>query len=100
MLDMVWLHRVYNGMSTWRSPGPRVRMSEGEDRNLELAFWWRIQELPSPMRLLNWAREWEEQFVRKLSDFSLDRLERIAYAWILPASVAKSRASGIDERYT
>src|SRR5580698_5488211 len=33
----------------------------------ELAFWWRIHELPSPMRLLGWAKEWETQFVRKLS---------------------------------
>jgi hypothetical protein len=48
----------------------------------ELAFWWRIHELPSPMRLLGWAKEWETQFVRKLSDETSYQRERVAYAWV------------------
>jgi hypothetical protein len=59
-----------------------MRPSKGQYRNSNIVFWWRIHELPSPITFLKWAREWETEFVRKLSENTLFRVERIVYAWI------------------
>ena len=57
-----------------------VRLEE-TDLNLDLAFRWQLHEHPSPLRLLNWTREWRD-FIHKLSGNTELRLQRIAYGWI------------------
>lgn len=46
-----------------------------------MTFQWRFHEHPSPLRLLQWTRDWAE-FIRSLSTTTEDLGERIAYAWI------------------
>ena len=52
---------------------------DGKDYNL--AFRWQLHEHPSPLRLLNWTKEWRE-FMEALTGTGQDLTERIAYAWI------------------
>ncbi len=60
---------------------------------LNLAFWWRVHELPSPLQFVAWAREWSK-FVQELSELperpdstsggeqKATQRARIAYGWI------------------
>jgi hypothetical protein len=59
----------------------RVTVKTPMTQVLNLAFTWKMQVHPSPLRLLQWTRKWRE-FVRTQPDNAPDRIERIAYAWI------------------
>jgi len=57
---------------------------------LELAFWWRVHLLPSPIRFAAWSRDWAK-FIQKLSERAestsggedkASQRERVAYGWI------------------
>ena len=52
-----------------------------EDSLLKLAFQWRFHEHPHPFQLLEWSHQWRT-FVRNFQASPVERLERIAYAWI------------------
>ena len=59
----------------------RVTVRE-ESSLLKLSFQWRFHEHPHPLQLLQWSHEWRE-LVRNIQSSPEERLERIAYAWIL-----------------
>jgi hypothetical protein len=71
--DLVWDIRL---ALAWTD----VRVFE-RDLSLDLAFRWQLHEHPSPLRLLNWTKEWRD-FIHGLSGDKTLLLERIAYAWI------------------
>ena len=52
-----------------------------DGQNCDLAFRWQLHEHPSPLRLLNWTKDWRE-FIEGLSATAKDLVPRIAYAWI------------------
>jgi hypothetical protein len=64
----------------------RVQLPDG----LDLAFWWRVHLLLSPIRFVAWSRDWAE-FIQQLSERSestsggetrASQRERVAYGWI------------------
>jgi hypothetical protein len=58
-----------------------ARIREGASLSFDLAFRWQLHEHPSPLRLLNWTKEWRG-FVDGLSANTLELIDRSAYAWL------------------